>query len=125
MNEMIDKITIKTFDDLKKLFLLELWYIFFASTIIILEIALTKVSTVLTVNDTAIIIIKTDKNSVLSFYKIEKKAKKGFILLSRETAIIQLIPIKNTIGIIIINDNQRLFFSVSLFFAAKTLCQFP
>ena len=76
-------------------------------------------------NDTAKIIIITDKNSVLSFSKIEKKAKSGFTLSSSETAIIPLIPIKNTIGIIIINDKQRLLFNTSLFFAAKTLCQFP
>ena len=34
--------------------------------------ALTKVSIVLTVNDTAKIIIITDKNSVLSFNRMEK-----------------------------------------------------
>ena len=90
-----------------------------------LEIALTKVSIVLIVNDTAIIIIITDKNSVLSFSKMEKKAKSGLTLLSSEIAIIPHIPIKNTIGIIIINEIQRLSFKTLLFFAAKTLCQFP
>ena len=69
--------------------------------------AFTKVSTVLTVNDTAIIIIIIDKNSVLSFKSIEKKARSGFTLLSRDTAIIPLTPIKNTIGIIIINEIQK------------------
>ena len=71
------------------------------------------------------IIIRMDKNSVLSFNRMEKNAKSGFTLLSNETAIIPLIPIKNTIGIIIIKDIQRLFFNTSLSFAAKTLCQFP
>jgi len=87
--------------------------------------ALTKVSIVLTVNDTARIIISTDKNSVLSFNRMEKNAKSGFTLLSSETAIIPLIPIKNTIGIIIIKDIQRLFFNTLSFFAAKTRCQLP
>ena len=40
--------------------------------------ALTKVSIVLTVNDTAKIIIIVDKNSVLSFSRMEKKAKSEF-----------------------------------------------
>ena len=87
--------------------------------------ALTKVSIVLTVNDTARIIISTDKNSVLSFNKMEKNAKSGFTLISNEIAIIPLIPIKNTIGIIITKDIQRLLFNTLLSFAAKTLCQFP
>ena len=80
---------------------------------------------VLIVKDTARIIIIIDKNSVLSFKRIEKKAKSGFTLSSIETAIIPLIPIKKTIGIIIINENRRLFFNTSLSFAAKILCQFP
>ena len=42
-----------------------------------LEMALTSVSTVLMVNDIARIIIITDKNSILSFRRIEKKAKSG------------------------------------------------
>ena len=54
-----------------------------------------------------------------------KKAKSGFTLESMDIAIIPLIPIKKTIGIIIINESNRLFFKISLFFAAKTLCQFP
>jgi len=90
-----------------------------------LEIAFTNVSIVLTVNDTAKIIISTGKNSVLSFNRMEKNAKSGFTLLSSEIAIIPLIPIKNTIGIIITKDKQRLLFNTLLSFAEKTLCQFP
>ena len=71
------------------------------------------------------IIIIIDKNSVLSFKRIEKKAKSGFILLSIEIANIPAIPIKKTIGIIATNENKRLLFNTSLFLAAKTLCQFP
>jgi len=37
----------------------------------------------------------------------------------------QMISYEVSIGIIIINENKRLFFKTSLFFAAKTLCQFP
>ena len=77
------------------------------------------------VNDMAVIIIITDKNSILSFNKIEKKAKSGFISLLTETANIPVRPIKKTMGIIIIKDNNRLFFKTVSFFAAKTRCQFP
>ena len=64
-------------------------------------------SIVLTVNDTARIIIITDKNSVLSFNRMEKNAKSGFAALSNEIAIIPLIPIKNTMGIIIIKEDRK------------------
>ena len=77
------------------------------------EIAFTNVSTVLTVSDIAKIIITIYNNSDLSFNNIEKKAKSGFTLLSTEIAIIPVIPIKKTIGIIIKKDSLRLFFNTS------------
>ena len=43
---------------------------------------------------------------------MEKNAKSGFTLLSNETAIIPLIPIKNTIGIIIIKDTRDFFLTL-------------
>ena len=57
-----------------------------------LEIAFTKVSIVLTVNDRAKIIITTHKTSEFLFNRIEKKAKSGFTLSSTETAIIPQFP---------------------------------
>ena len=44
---------------------------------------------------------------------IEKKAKSGFVLLSTETAIIPIIPIKKTMGIIIKKDSLRLRFNTA------------
>ena len=67
-------------------------FIFFPSTNIKLEIALTNVSIVLTVKDTAKIIITILNISDLSFNNIEKKAKSGLILLSIEIAIIPVTP---------------------------------
>ena len=93
-SEIIDKITIKTFEKFKKLLLIDLLKIFFPSTIIMLEIAFTNVSTVLTVNVIAKIMIAMDKNFKLSFKRTEKNAKSGLTLLSIDTAIIPLIPIK-------------------------------
>ena len=75
MSEIIERIMIITFDNCKKFFLTGFLQNLFPSTITKEEIALTKVSIVLTVNDTARIIIITDKNSVLPLNKIEKKAK--------------------------------------------------
>ena len=80
-------------------------FIFFPSTKIKLEIAFTNVSTVLTVNDIAKIIIIISNNSVLFFNNIEKKAKSGFTLLSTEIAIIPVIPVKKTMGMIIKKDS--------------------
>ena len=58
-------------------------------------------------------------------FRDEKRAKSGFTSLSIEKANIPLTPIKNTIGIIIINDNQRLLVKTLLSLAANTLCQLP
>ena len=74
----MDKIIIIIFDNRKKSFFLVSLKKFFPSTTTRLEIALTKVSIVLTVNDTARIIISTDKNSVLSFNRMEKNARSEF-----------------------------------------------
>ena len=83
---------------------------------------LTNVSTVLIVSDKAIIIINADKKGMFSFKRIEKKARSGFILLSRDIAINPETPIKKTIGIIIKKENQRLCFNTFSFLAANTLC---
>ena len=64
------------------------------STTTKLDIALTNVSTVLMVNDKAIIIINMDNRKVFSFKRIVKKARSGFILLSRDMAINPETPIK-------------------------------
>ena len=61
--------------------------------------AFTNVSTVLTVNDTARIIITIDKNSALSFKRIEKNAKSGLTFGLTDVEIKPLNPVKKTIGI--------------------------
>ena len=48
-----------------------------------------------------------------SFNKIEKNARSGMTLVSWETATKPLNPIKKTIGIIIKNENIKLFFRTS------------
>ena len=125
INEIIDKKITKILDNIKRLFWVKVELIFFPSTTIMLEIAFNNVSIVLIVNETAKIIIIIDKNSFLSFKRIEKKARSGFTLVSIETATIPVTPIKKTIGIIIRNEIIRLLFNTLLFLAAKTLCQFP
>ena len=66
-----------------------------------------------------------DNRKVFSFKRIVKKARSGFILLSRDIAIIPEMPIKKTIGIIIKKEIQRLCFNIFSFLAEKTLCQLP
>ena len=55
----------------------------------------------------------------------EKKAKSGITDELDETATKPVNPIKKTIGIIIKKEKNKLFFKISLFFAAYTLCQLP
>ena len=83
-----------------------------------LDIAFTKVSIVLIVKDNPKITISTDKNSVCSINNKEKKPKSGITLGSVYTATIPLKPIKNTIGIIIIDEIIKLCFKTLLFLAA-------
>ncbi len=88
------------------------------STTIKLDIALTKVSTVLIVKDKPRITIINDKNSVFSLSNKEKKPRSGITFGSADTATSPLKPINKTIGIIIINATIKLFFKTSLFLAA-------
>ena len=88
------------------------------STTIKLDIAFTRVSTVLIVNDKPRITNINDKNSVCSLKKREKKPSSGITYGLADTATKPLKPIKNTIGIIIVNATIKLFFKTSLFFAA-------
>ena len=61
--------------------------ILFPSRIIRLEIAFTKVSILLTVNEIASATIITDKKSTFSFNNKEKKARSGTTKASFDTAI--------------------------------------
>ena len=79
------------------------------STTIKLEIALTKVSTVLMVNDRPKVTITIDKSLVCSVNNKEKKPKSGIALESTETATKPLKPIKKTIGMITIKETIKLF----------------
>ena len=88
------------------------------STTIKLDIALTKVSTVLIVKDKPRITIINDKNSVCSLSNKEKKPRSGITFGLADTATRPLKPIKKTIGIITMNATIKLFFNTSLFFAA-------
>ena len=107
MKAIMDKKITILFADLKFLF------IFLPSTTIKLEIALTNVSMVLTANYIPKIITTMYNKSVLSFNNIEKKARSGFKLVSTETAMIPVIPIKKTMGIIIKKDSFKLLFKTS------------
>ena len=70
-------------------------------------------------------IITIDKPKVWFLINNEKKARSGITSLFDETEIKPENPIKKTIGIIIKNEKNKLFFNTSSFFAAYTLCQFP
>ena len=125
INAIKDINIIKYLDKRKKLTFEFNFKIFSPSTITKLDIALIRVSTVLTVRDIARTITINDRILVWSLSKIEKKARSGFTLKFWDTATKPLNPIKKTIGIIIKKDINKLFFNTWLFFAAKTLCQFP
>ena len=78
INAIKDKTTTKYLDNFKKLIFESNFKKYFPSTITKLDIALTKVSTVLIVRDIASTIIIIDKILVWSLSKIEKKAMSGF-----------------------------------------------
>ena len=85
--------------------------ILFPSTIIKLEIAFTKVSTLLTVKEIANNIIIIDNIPCCSFNNKEKNARSGTTFGFLDTAINPLKPIINIIGIIIIKEIIKLFLS--------------
>ena len=64
------------------------------------------------------IIIIIDKNLVWSFNNKEKKPKSAITLESTDTATKPVKPINKTIGIIAKKEIIKLFFKISLFFAA-------
>ena len=65
------------------------------------------------------------KSGLFSFSNNEKKARSETTFEFFDTAIKPINPIKNTIGIIITNDEIKLYFNTLLSFAAYILCQFP
>ena len=77
------------------------------------------------VNDIAKSNIINDIIKVFSFSNNEKKARSEITFEFFDTAIKPMNPIKNTIGIIITNDEIKLYFNTLLSFAAYILCQFP
>ena len=81
------------------------------STIIKLEIAFIKVSTLLTVNEIANTIITIATISNWSLNKSSKNAKSGITSLFVDTEINPENPIKNTIGITIKKEIIKLFFN--------------
>ena len=90
----------------------------FPSTIIKLEIAFTKVSMLLTVNEIAKIIIIIDRKRAFSLSIKEKNARSGIRFEFWEVAINPVNPNKNTIGIMIKNEKIRLLFKTLLSLAA-------
>ena len=81
------------------------------STIIKLEIAFIKVSTLLTVNEIANTIITIATISNWSLNNSSKNAKSGITSLFVDTEINPENPIKNTIGITIKKEIIKLFFN--------------
>ena len=81
------------------------------STMIKLEIALIKVSILLTVNEIANTIIAIVIILVWSLNNSSKNAKSGITSLFADTEINPENPIKNTIGITIKNEMIKLFFN--------------
>ena len=69
--------------------------------------------------------IINDIIKVFSFSNNEKKARSEITFEFFDKAIKQINNIKKTIGIIITNDEIKIYFNTLLSFAAYILCQFP
>ena len=72
----------------------------------------------LMVNDIPKTITITDNKDACSLSSKEKKARSGLTLESIEAATQPLKPIKKTTGIIKKKEISKLFFNITLFFAA-------
>ena len=100
-------------------------FIWLPFTINKLEIAFINVSIVLNVYDNAKINTDTTIRDFFSSKIKLKKARSGVTFEFNEKDIKPEYPIQKTIIKIIIDELIKLFFKIELFFAEKTLCQFP